>query len=101
MNIKKLTFDEFKATQFDVKKIEKGDVPFDFWPYIEHIPLEDFRDADCSKGMVGKVYRMGDKYEHVLIQSQYEGVAMVLVLDLQAEQVYGHYLLNVNINIPK
>jgi len=99
--MKKLTFDEFKATQFDAKKIEEGEPPFEFWSYVEQIPVEDFGDADCSKGEVGKVYRMGDQYEHVLIQSQYEGVAMVIVLDLQKQEVYGHYLLNININAPK
>jgi hypothetical protein len=38
---------------------------------------------------------MEDKYEHVLIQSQYAEIAMVLVLDIEKKEVYGHFLLDI------
>lgn len=95
MKTRKLTFEEFKATQFDPQKIEEGQPPFDFWPYVQAIPPEDFGEYDCREGNVGHVYRMGDSYEHVLIQSQYEGIAMVIVLDLKEQQVFGHFMLDI------
>jgi len=60
------------------------------------IPPEDFAFADCRAGNVTHVYRMEDKYEHVLINSQYQGVAMVIVVDLQSQSIYGHMLLDLN-----
>lgn len=96
MDIRKLTTEEFSATRVEKPvKIEAGEAPFDFWAYVENIPAEDFAGNDCTAGVVGHVYRMGDQYEHVLIQSQYAEIAMVLVLDLAAKSVYGHYLLDI------
>lgn len=96
MNIRKLTAEEFNATKLGKpEKIDAGEPPFDFWAYVEQIPAEDFGEYDCTAGNVGHVYRMADQYEHVLIQSQYEGIAMVIVLDLQNKEVYGHFMLDI------
>jgi hypothetical protein len=96
METRKLTAEEFAATRIGKpEKLESGEPPFDFWPYVEQIPAEDFAEYDCTAGNVGHVYRMADQYEHVLIQSQYEGIAMVIVLDLKQQEVYGHYLLDI------
>ena len=96
MQVRKLTTEEFAATKIGKpEKIEAGEPLFDFWPYVEAIPVEDFGSYDCSAGVVGHVYRMGDQYEHVLIQSQFAEVAMVLVLDLANKEVCGHYLLDI------
>lgn len=96
MNIRKLTAEEFAATKIGKPvKVEAGEPPFDFWSYVEGIPAEDFGEYDCTAGTVGHVYRMEDQFEHVLIQSQYAEIAMVLVLDLQKKEVYGHYLLDI------
>jgi hypothetical protein len=96
MEVRKLTAEEFAATKMGKpEKIEAGEPLFDFWAYVEAIPVEDFGGYDCTAGVVGHVYRMEDKYEHVLIQSQYAEIAMVLVLDLPKKEVYGHYLLDI------
>lgn len=96
MIIRKLTAEEFAETKVGKpEKIEAGEPLFDFWAYVEAIPAEDFEQNDCTAGVVGHVYRMGDQYEHVLIQSQYAEIAMVLVLDLPQKKVYGHYLLDI------
>jgi hypothetical protein len=96
MHVNRLTVEKFKATQFDVQKLKEGNPPFEFWSYVEEIPKEDFDGADCRKGDISHVYQMGQSYQHVLIQSQHQGVAMALVLDLKNSTVYGHYLLNLN-----
>lgn len=96
MEVRKLTTEEFAETKVGKpEKIEAGEPLFDFWPYVEAIPAEDFGVYDCTAGIVGHVYRMGDLYEHILIQSQYAEIAMVIVLDLKTQQVYGHYLLDI------
>ena len=96
MEVRKLTTEEFKATQFSPLRVESGTPPIDFWQYVEAIPAEDFGIADCREGSVTHVYRMGDDYEHVLVNSQYQGLAMVIVGDLKAGKVFGHYLLDLN-----
>ena len=101
MKTRKLTSAEFHATKIGKpEKIEAGEPIFDFWAYVEAIPAEDFGENDCTAGVVGHVYRMGDKFEHVLIQSQYAEIAMALVLDLDKKEVYGHYLLDIRRGIP-
>jgi hypothetical protein len=96
MKTRKLTAQEFAATKTGKpEKIEAGEPLFDFWRYVEAIPAEDFEQYDCTAGIVGHVYRMADEFEHILIQSQYAEIAMVIVLDLKAQQVYGHYLLDI------
>ena len=96
MTVRKLSAEEFAATKIGKpEKIEAVEPPFDFWSYVEAIPAEDFGEYDCTAGTVGHVYRMGDKYEHVLIQSQYAEIAMVIVLDLQEKLVFGHFLLDI------
>jgi len=96
MHTKKLTIEEFKATQNSPQRVENSTPPSDFWDYVESIPAEDFGIFDCREGNVTHVYRMGDEYEHVLINSQFQGVAMVIVSDLKSQTVYGHYLLDLN-----
>ncbi|MEC7547122.1 MAG: hypothetical protein VYB48_09320 [Pseudomonadota bacterium] len=96
MQTRLLTYDEFKETQMSPKRVEDSQPTDDFWDYVAAIPAEDFGIFDCREGQVTHVYRMGDQYEHVLINSQYEGVAMVIVISLAEQSVFGHFLLDVN-----
>lgn len=93
--MKKLTIDEFKTTIANPRALTTGEPSFDFWHYVENIPIVDFGVCDCSEGNIHKVYRMQDNhYEHVLIASNTDNVVMALVNDLEKKQVYGHCLLN-------
>ncbi|WP_419811416.1 hypothetical protein [Bacterioplanoides sp.] len=96
MQTRLLSKEEFDATRSQPERVNAGEPPMDFWAYVESIPAEDFGVADCREGQVSHVYRMGDLYEHVLINSQFQGLAMVVVIDLAAARVYGHYLLDIN-----
>ena len=74
-----------------------GPPPFDFWPYFDAIPVADFAGHDCSAGVVEYVWRVGEgRYEHVLVNSEDRNTFMVLILDLEAKKVHGHYLLDLN-----
>lgn len=96
MQTRLLTVEEFHATRQAPQRVHDSAPPANFWEYVESIPAEDFGIADCRDGSVTHVYRMGDQYEHVLINSQYQGVAMVIVVDLQTGSIYGHMLLDLN-----
>jgi len=68
---------------------------FDFWPYVETIPLGDFDGYDCSAGEIEYVYRHpAGRVEHVLISSNDRAVFMVIVLDRLTKSVVGHRLLD-------
>ena len=103
MNTRKLTEKEFQATINKPSKVEGEAEPlFDFWEYVEQIPAEDFEEFDCTKGDVSNVYQMqGGKYEHVIINSEMQGVGMVIVNDLKSKSVYGHFLLDLNKGQPQ
>ncbi|HBS42820.1 MAG TPA: hypothetical protein DEA26_09080 [Oceanospirillales bacterium] len=93
---RKLSPEEFKATQNSPQRVMDSTPPADFWDYVAAIPADDFEFFDCRAGNITHVYRMAYEYEHVLINSQYQGVAMVVVTDLKNNTVYGHFLLDLN-----
>lgn len=72
--------------------------PFDFWPYVEAIPEDDFDGYDCSEGKVEWVWRSVDaRFEHVLISTaENVNVFMTIVLDRIDSIVVGHRLLDLN-----
>ncbi len=96
----KLSKAEFKST-FSEPLIRLGQdemAPFDFWPYFEMIPSEDFEGFDCSEGDVHYVWQDSTgSIDHVLINSNDKNVFMVIILDLNKQKVIGHRLLNLNI----
>ncbi len=96
MQTRLLTPDEFHATRINPVRVTDGTPPLNFWDYVAAIPAADFGIADCRAGQVTHVDRMEDRYEHILINSQYQGVAMVIVVDLPVGGVFGHMLLDLN-----
>ncbi|MEP4076219.1 hypothetical protein [Haloferula sp.] len=78
-------------------KINEGP-PFDFWPYVEAIPEEDFDGYDCGEGRVEWVWRSEDaRFEHILINTVDDvNVFMGVVLDRIHSVVVGHRLLDLN-----
>jgi hypothetical protein len=97
--VRKLTEDEYKATM-GTRRVGLGpdeEPPFDFWPYFDAIPPEDFGGHDFSEGDVPHVWTMPDTpYQHVLVQCEATNVFLVLVLDLHERAVAGHHLLDLN-----
>ena len=71
--------------------------PFDFWAYVDAIPEEDFAGHDFSAGGVSYAWNMrGTAYQHVLVECETPNVFLVLVLDVAAQSVAGHHLLDLN-----
>ena len=87
----------FEATcVFPMRRLAAGTpVPFDFWPYVDAIPEDDFAGHDCAPGRVTYVWESADgAYQHVLIDSDRENLFMAVVLDVQRKCVVGHRILD-------
>lgn len=92
-----LTTKEFEATMSpSMKPVPSGSGPsFDFWPYFDALPSDEFQGHDFSDGQVDNAYRNADEtYEHVLVRCKSPNVFFVLVLDLNHSSVFGHHLLD-------
>ena len=96
METRLLDYSEFKKTQSNPTRLTSGEPSINFWDYVESIPVEDFQEFDCRAGNVSHVYKMDNGYQHILINSEYQGVAMVVVINDEANTIFGHYLLNIN-----
>jgi len=71
--------------------------PFDFWSYFDSLPRAEWEGHDFSAGGVSDAYVMpGERWEHVLVSSEDKNVKLVLVLDLELNEVLGHYVLDLN-----
>lgn len=69
----------------------------DIWTYIDAIPEVDFDGFTIGENDVMAVRRTGDRrYDHVLIPTQTKNVFLVIVVDLSADDVFGHHVLNLN-----
>lgn len=75
---------------------EGEEPPFDFWPYVESIPITDYAGFDCSAGNVSWAWRTtDDMFEHVLISAKEDkDVFMVVILDRAKKEIVGHHLLD-------
>jgi len=95
--MKRLSEPEFLATfGKPMQRVPSTEgVPFEFWSYFDGIPADDFESHDCSDGQVTYVWNNpAGTFQHVLVNSEDKNVFMVLVLDLKANAVLGHRLLN-------
>ena len=69
----------------------------DIWTYVSNIPKEELDGHVLVEGMVEHVYRTpDDHYDHCLVVTQTENVYLTVVVDLIADSIYGHHLLNLN-----
>jgi hypothetical protein len=94
-----LTAEQFKATMEPrpVRVDPEEAPPFDFWPYFDAIPPADFAGFDFSEGLVTNAWTMPTLgLQHVLVRCDVANVFLVLVLDLDARQVRGHHILDLN-----
>jgi hypothetical protein len=94
-----LTEDEYQATMrpHPIPVPLDQAPPFDFWPYFDSIPSDDFNGHDFGQRRVTHAWQMpGGIHQHVLVASGKPDVFLVLVLDLPADRVLGHHLLDLD-----
>jgi hypothetical protein len=97
--VRRLSHDEYRATTTPgPRPVGADERPlFDFWTYFDQLPREEWLGHDFSGGTVSYAYVMaGDRWQHVLVESPDKNVNLVLVLDLAATEVFGHYVLDLN-----
>ena len=98
MNVTYLDEATFRGTFIEpIERVGDDAEPIvEFWSYFDAIDPHDFEGHDCSAGQVERVYRMADRFEHVLATSTTQNVFMAIVLDLADVSVLGHRLMNFN-----
>jgi hypothetical protein len=96
MKTRQLDPDNFGTTfAFPMRDVTgKEDVVLDVWPYIDAIPTSELLKHKLS-GAVNYVYRnAADTFEHVLAATETKDIYLVVVIDLQSRQIFGHHLLD-------
>jgi hypothetical protein len=98
MKMKYLTESDFGNTfAAPMKQVAKDAAPpLDFWSYADAIPKEDFSGHKCQNTVSLAWEDAQRRYQHVLLNTEDKNVFMVLVLDLKADRVLGHHLLDLN-----
>lgn len=79
----------------DAPSLEGGVVGI--WPYVAAVPAADLAGEKVRPEEVDGVYRSGDgRWDHVMVATGTQNVHLVVVVDLAADRVYGHHLLDLN-----
>lgn len=97
--MRRLTRQQFLATfRAPMQPIaQHASPPFDFWSYFDAIPPADFEGYDFTDCIVEHAYLdASGSYQHVLIRSNEKNIYLVLVLDMQKHDVFGHRVLDLN-----
>lgn len=69
----------------------------DIWPYVAAIPASDAQGHEVVFGEVERVYRSADgAHDHVLAVTTSKNVYIAVIVDLIADQILGHRLLDLN-----
>ena len=95
-----LTEQEFRST-FTAKMLdvtETAEALVDIWPYVSQLTREKvINQYVFDNRLVEKVYRnQAGNYEHVLLATSNKNTFIVILVDLDIENVKGHYPLDLN-----
>ena len=99
MRINLLTEDDYKATMSQMVNITETAVPVDnFWVYVESLVIEGVVAKHLYENeLVELVYRNREElFDHVLLPTPEKNVFIVIVVDLTVQDIYGHYVLDLN-----
>ena len=97
MDINKLEYAQyqltFEAPMLDVTATAEPLIAI--WPYVEAVPVEDLNGHALTDGEVRHVYQHPNAtFSHVLVSTLNRDVFLVIIIDLQAMKIYGHFLLD-------
>ena len=86
---------------FSGKNIEMETEDFNIpyvWNYVSEIPESDYDGFEIAQGQIPFVYETGDgKFEHVYVSTKTSNVFILVLLNNEEEEIYGHHLLNLNV----
>ena len=99
-----LTAEEYKATMSDkmqdLTETDLADTDFpatEIWEYVAELVTKDILPKYVLESeVVEKLYRNQDFYDHILLPTNEENVFVVVVIDLETEEIYGHHILDLN-----
>jgi len=95
-----LTEDAYKATMSPMVDVTETSLPVgNFWRYVELLVIEGVVDKYLYENeLVELVYRNREEtIEHVLLPTGEKNVYVVVVVDLTAQDIFGHYVLDLSI----
>ncbi len=88
---------EYKATFAEPMTTYVGKAIVDIWPYIKAVPATDLEGNAVYADLVDRSYLTGDgRYHHVLVMTWTKNVFLVVIVDVPAVGIVGHYLLDLN-----
>lgn len=100
-----LTFEQYKATttdkMFDLTDVEAGDSDFpanEIWEYVTELVGEGVVPAYVlDDEQVEKMYRTSTHtFDHVILATDEENEFIDIIIDLETEEIVGHYKIDVN-----
>jgi len=96
--MKLLTDEEFQKTYCDpMNNITGSPLLADIWEYADKVIEAEYHNCTAWEWRVEYVYEAGDKkYHHISIPVPKNNTYMVIVLDLQTKDFYGHHILDLN-----
>lgn len=97
MKPRRLSDAEFKRTFSEPMTRYVGPALIDIWPYVELVPANELEGHTVNEEFVDGVYVTADaSHHHVLVMTRTSNVYLVVVVDVPAVRIEGHYLLDLN-----
>lgn len=97
MKPKLLSEAEFKKTLAGPMTRYDGPALLDIWPYVDSVPATDLEGHTVSEQFVECVYLTADaRCHHVLVMTRTKNVFLVVLVDVPAASIAGHYVLDLN-----
>jgi len=91
-----LSKDEYLATMLQpaVNVTTSATDVLDIWPYVAAVPAADLWGHQTRPELIEAVYRLNERFDHVLVLTTTPNVYLVVIVDLFAGAVAGHHLLD-------
>lgn len=69
----------------------------DVFAYVDAVPMGDLKGHEIYDHFVEYVYRTEDgRFDHVMVMTKTKNVYLAVVVDVTANAVHGHHLLDLN-----
>ena len=97
MKPKRLSEAEYRAALTEPMTQYVGDAAVDIWPYVAAVPTTDLKGHAVYEQFVECSYVTADaRHHHVLVMTRTKNVYLVVIVDVPAAGLAGHYLLDLN-----
>jgi hypothetical protein len=98
MHIKLLTEEEYLETMSEqmVDATEFAEAVVDIWTYVKTLVADGVvKQHVYDNALIEMVYRNEEEFfDHILLPADDENIFIVIVVDFEHAELYGHYILN-------